>query len=213
MLQMFSWPTAKTKAPILNNILNLKVKWMRSPTAQLTNLESQLRLTSDKSTSRTMPTFQRYTLATLHKNLELSSIPVPLTHGFLTLKFNFQEMLRRNTLTTIKPPLVPRNWPRELWFNLDQVPFLDISWPMMSELVPVTLPPVPDKFISLIKNSEMSRNNLLSSLAPISRPSSVWLIQHLPRKELNQYSTKWWINICSRITCSHSISPLSKLRI
>lgn len=212
MLQMFSWPTAKTK--INNKLLihKLNPKWTRSPTAQLTNLESQLRLMSDKSTLRTTPTFPRFTLATLHKSLELSSIPVPLTHGFLTLKLTFQETLKKNTLTTTRPQPLPRCLRRELWFNLDLVHFLDISWPTISELALVIVVPVPDKFTSWTKSSEMSRNNLLSSLAPTSRPLSVWLIQHLPRKELNQYSTKWWINIFLRITCSHFISPLSRLR-
>jgi len=126
-----------------------------------------------------MLTCQRYSLEIHHKKLELSSIQVLLTLGFLTKTQTL--VVQKNSLMI--PKLLPaqRKLSRKLKLPLDLDLLQAISTQTMLESEPVMKNQLV-KSILKIKNSEMLRFKKLFSMERTSRPSLVWLILNLLRK-------------------------------
>jgi len=126
-----------------------------------------------------MLTCQRYSLEIHHKKLELSSIQVLLTLGFLTKTQTL--VVQKNSLMI--PKLLPaqRKLSRKLKLPLDLDLLQAISTQTMLESEPVMKNQLV-KSILKTKNSEMLRFKKLFSMERTSRPSLVWLILNLLRK-------------------------------
>jgi len=134
-----------------------------------------------------MLTCQRFSLEIHHKKLELSSIQVLPTLGFLTKTPKL--MVQKNTLMTTKLLPPQRKLSRKLKLHLDLDLLQVISTQTMLELEPVMKNQMV-KSILKTKNSEMLRFKKLFSMERTSRLLLVWLILNLLRKTLLLFSMK-----------------------
>jgi len=134
-----------------------------------------------------MLTCQRFSLEIHHKKLELSSIQVLPTLGFLTKTPKL--MVQKNTLMTTKLLPPQRKLSRKLKLHLDLDLLQVISTQTMLESEPVMKNQMV-KSILKTKNSEMLRFKKLFSMERTSRLLLVWLILNLLRKTLLLFSMK-----------------------
>jgi len=134
-----------------------------------------------------MLTCQRFSLEIHHKKLELSSIQVLPTLGFLTKTPKL--MVQKNTLMTTKLLPPQRKLSRKLKLHLDLDLLQVISTQTMLESEPVMKNQMV-KSILKTKNSEMLRFKKLFSMERTSRLLLVWLILNLLRKTLPLFSMK-----------------------
>jgi hypothetical protein len=134
-----------------------------------------------------MLTCQRFSLEIHHKKLELSSIQVLLTLGFLTKTQTL--VVQKNSLMITKLLPAERKLSRKLKLPLDLDLLQAISTQTMLESEPVMKNHLV-KSILKTKNSEMLRFKKLFSMERTSRPSLAWLILNLLRKTLPLFSMK-----------------------
>ena len=126
-----------------------------------------------------MLTCQRFSLEIHHKKLELSSILVQPTLGFLIKTQTLVVQKNSHMITKLLP--AQRKLSRKLKLPLGLDHLLDISTQTMLESEPV-MKNQQVKSILKTKNSEMLRFKKPFSMERTSRPSLVWLILNLLRK-------------------------------
>ena len=134
-----------------------------------------------------MHTCLTFTLEIHHKKLELCSIQALPILGFLTKTQILEVQKNSNMIMKLLP--AQRKLSRKLKLPLDLDHLLDISTQTMLESEPVMKNQL-DKFTLKTKNSEMLNSKKLFSMERISRQSLEWLIHHLLRKTLLQFSMK-----------------------
>jgi len=134
-----------------------------------------------------MLTCQRFSLEIHHKKLELSSIQVLPTLGFLTKTPRLE--VQKNSLMITKLLPAQRKLSRKQKLPLDLDLLQVISTQTMLESEPVMKNHLVKSTLKT-KNSEMLKFKKLFSMERTSRPSLVWLILNLLRKTLPLFSMK-----------------------
>lgn len=134
-----------------------------------------------------MHTCQRFSLVIHHKKLELSSIQVLPTLGFLTKTQTLVVQKSSHMIMKLLPPQKKQSRKLKLLLDLDLLQ--DISTQMMSESEPVMKNQMV-KFTLKTKNSVMLNFKKQFSMERTSRLSLVWLILNSLRKTSLQFSMR-----------------------
>ena len=162
-----------------------KLRLLKIPHHLTTQMVKKSPPTSNKTTFMIMLTCQIFSLEIHHKKLELSSIQVLPTLGFLTKTPILVFQKNSHMITKFLP--LQRKPSNMLKLILDLEILKVISTQTILESV---MKNQVVKSILKTKNSEMLRSNKLFSLERTSRPSLVWLILYLLRKTLPLFSMK-----------------------